>query len=45
MLKQQNPNLNEEEVENMMAAAIGSENSLGPRSSTSSYFPCEEVFF
>ncbi|KAJ1443723.1 hypothetical protein SESBI_00321 [Sesbania bispinosa] len=42
MLKQQNPNLNEEEVDNMMATALGYENSAGPRLSASSHVPYQE---
>ncbi|KAJ1400010.1 hypothetical protein SESBI_29846, partial [Sesbania bispinosa] len=42
MPKQQNPNLNEEEVDNMMAVALGYEITVGPRSSASSHVPHEE---
>ncbi|KAJ1409823.1 hypothetical protein SESBI_22449 [Sesbania bispinosa] len=42
MLNQQNSNVNEEEVDNMMTAALGCENSVDPPSSTSSYVPHQE---
>ncbi|KAJ1408941.1 putative transposase, Ptta/En/Spm, plant [Sesbania bispinosa] len=45
MLKQQNPDLNEEEVNNMMAAALGYENSIGLCSSASSHVPHQEETF
>ncbi|XP_057440121.1 uncharacterized protein LOC130731992 [Lotus japonicus] len=39
MMKQQNPNLSEEELANMMAAALGSDNSAAPHSSASTHNP------
>ncbi|KAJ1416415.1 hypothetical protein SESBI_17373 [Sesbania bispinosa] len=44
MLKQQNPNLNEDEVDNMMAAALGYEITAGPRSSASSHVPHQKRY-
>ncbi|KAL6521405.1 hypothetical protein OROGR_017974 [Orobanche gracilis] len=42
LLKVQNPNLNEEEISNMMNTALGNENSATPRSSASTYVPPRE---
>lgn len=40
MLKQQNPDLNEEDIEQMMSRVLGKENSVvGPHSSASTHIP------
>ncbi|XP_027931774.1 uncharacterized protein LOC114187665 [Vigna unguiculata] len=41
ILKQQNPDLNEDDIEHMMSLAFGKENSaIAPRSSASTHVPC-----
>ncbi|XP_057446206.1 uncharacterized protein LOC130738273 isoform X2 [Lotus japonicus] len=42
MLKLQHPNLDEEEISNMMEAALGNENSVAPHLSASIYVPPHE---
>ncbi|XP_057420915.1 uncharacterized protein LOC130714947 [Lotus japonicus] len=42
MLKLQHPNLDEEEISNMMEASLGNENSVAPHSSASTYVPPHE---
>jgi len=41
ILKQQNPDLNEDDIEHMMSLAFGKENSaIAPHSSASTHVPC-----
>ncbi|KAL6548717.1 hypothetical protein OROGR_008483 [Orobanche gracilis] len=42
MLKQQNPNLSEEELANMMISAMNNDNSATPHSSASTHVPHRE---